>query len=136
MRCSMPGPPLGIFVKSSLAKFFLLLEAERAVIGRDDLQMVVLESIPQLFLMPFLPQGRRENILGAFEAGRIEVLERQIEILRAGLRIYGKAPIAGFAHFFQSVVATQVHDVHRRACHFSESDGPSRWLRLPPSSAE
>ena len=39
-RVSMPGAPLGIFEKSSSPELLLLLHAERAVVGRDRLQVV------------------------------------------------------------------------------------------------
>src|ERR1700683_3727991 len=49
--------------------FLLLLETKGAVVGRDHLQMVTLQTIPQFFLMPLLAQRRRENIFRAFKSG-------------------------------------------------------------------
>ena len=83
----------------------------------------MLQPVPQLFLMPLFAQRRSEHILGAFEAGRVHVLERQVEILRTGFGIDGQAAIACFADFFQSVIAAQMHDVQRGAGHFGQSDG-------------
>ena len=55
--------------------------------------------------MPFFAQRRSEDVLRAFEAGRVHVFERQIKILRAGLGVDGQAAIAGLADFFERVVA-------------------------------
>ena len=85
--------------------------------------MIVREALPQFFLMPLFAQRRGENILRAFEAGSVHVFERQIKILGTGLGVDGQAAIAGLANFLQSVVATEMDDVDRRAGHFRESDG-------------
>ena len=47
----MPGPPLGILVKSSLPSDLLVGEAERAMVGGNHLQVVVLQAVPELGLM-------------------------------------------------------------------------------------
>src|SRR5205814_6724439 len=64
-----------------LPEFFLFFETERAMISGDDLQVIALQSIPQLLLMPLFPQRRRENILRALKAGYVEILDREIQIL-------------------------------------------------------
>ena len=76
------------------------------------------EAVPEFFLMPFLAQRRRENILGGIETGTVHVVEREIEILRTGFGVSGKAAVARFAHFFQRVVAGEMNDVDGAAGHF------------------
>ena len=69
------GPAVGNLSEVVFAKLLLLLEAEGTMIGGDDLQVIVLESIPELLLVPLLAQRRSENILSTFEAGRVHVIE-------------------------------------------------------------
>src|SRR5580698_8494157 len=45
-------PAVGNFRKVVLAHLLLLLEAKRAVIGRDNLQRVVRQAVPEFFLIP------------------------------------------------------------------------------------
>src|SRR5262245_60775769 len=99
------GTAVGNLGEIVFAHFFLLFKTERAVVGRDDLQMVLLESGPELFLVPLLAKRRRENVLCGFEAGLLHVLDRKIEILRAGLSVDRQAAIAGLADFFERVIA-------------------------------
>ena len=117
------GPAVGNFCEVVDAELFLVFKAERAVIGGDDLQGVLRESLPELFLMPFFAQGRSEDVLCAFESGGVHVFERKIEILRAGFGVGGDAAVAGFANFFESVVAGEMDDVDGAVGHFGESDG-------------
>src|ERR1700704_6720184 len=94
------GTTIGNFGEIVFAQLFLLLETKWTVIRGDDLQGVAGESLPKFFLMPFFAERWRENILRAFESWRIHILEREIKILRAGLRIGRQSTIAGFANFF------------------------------------
>ena len=87
------------------------------------MQVILLQSVPEFFLMPLFAQRRSENVLRAFEAGRVHVFERKIQILRTGFGVNGKAAIAGFANFFQRVVAAEVNDVDRGSRHFGQRDG-------------
>ena len=117
------GAAVGNFGEVVLAEFFLFLEAERAVIGGDDLQRVLREALPEFFLVPLFAQRRGEDVFGAFETGRVHVFEREIEILRAGFGVGGQAAVARFADFFEGVVAGKMDDVDGRAGHFGERDG-------------
>ena len=70
------------------AELLLVLHAERAVVGRDDLRLVGPQRPPQLVLVPLLagPQRRRAHPLGALEPRCAELfLEREVQVLRAGL---------------------------------------------------
>ena len=124
------GAAVGNFGEVIFAEFFLFLEAERTVIGGDDLQSVVREALPEFFLMPFFAQRRSENVFRAFEAGRVHIFEREIQILRAGFGVGGEAAVAGFADFFERVVAGEMNDVDGRAGHFGESDGAGSGFGL------
>ena len=53
----------------------LLVEAERTMIGRHDLQVVGLQSSPQLLLVMMIAQRRRHHELGAFKAGTLVILD-------------------------------------------------------------
>src|SRR5262249_21303216 len=87
------------------AQLFLFFEAERAVIGGYDLQVIVSKALPELFLMPLFAERRSEDVFGAFEAGRVHVFERQIKILRTGFREDRQAAVARFADLFERIVA-------------------------------
>src|SRR5204863_1239261 len=113
-----------------LPQFFLLFETKWTVIGGDDLQVIALESVPELLLVPLFAQRRRENILRAFKAGYIEILDGKIQILRASLRVDRKAAIARLPNFFERFVTAQVHDINRRAGHFRQRNRPRRGLSL------
>ena len=43
--------------------------------------------------------------------------------MRAGFGVGGQTTVAGFADFFERVVAGEMNDVDRRAGHFREGDG-------------
>ncbi len=118
MKSSFPSSFFGNLREVVLPQFFLLFETKWTVIGGDDLQVIALESVPELLLVPLFAQRRRENILRAFKAGYIEILNREIQILRTSLRVDRKAPIARLTYFFERIVTTQVHDINRRAGHF------------------
>src|SRR5262245_28884162 len=105
------GTAVGNLGEVVLAHLFLFLETERAMIRRDPLKMVLLESSPKLFLVPPLAQRRSKDILGRFEPGLVHVLEREIEILGTSLRVHRQSAIAGLADFFKCVIAAEVHDV-------------------------
>ena len=119
----MPGPPFGNFREVVLAQFLLLLEAKGAVVGGDDLKSVLRKSLPEFFLMPFFAERRRKNVFRALESGRVHIFEREIQVLRTGFCVGGKAAVAGFADFFECLVAGEMNDVDGRAGHFREGDG-------------
>src|SRR5580692_1868889 len=98
------GASVGDFGEVVAAQFFLFFETEWAVVGRDYLQVILLQSVPEFFLVPLLAQWGRENVFRSFESGYVEILDGKIEILRTSLGIHGKASIAGFANFFEGVV--------------------------------
>src|SRR6202140_5921346 len=92
--------------------------------------MILLEATPQFFLMPLLAQWRSENILRPFKAGRIHVVEREVQVLRAGFGINWKPAVASLANFFERVIATQVHDVNRGARHLRQRNSAPHRLGL------
>src|SRR5260370_12328463 len=68
-----------------LAEFFLLLEAEGAVVSGNDLESVFGKALPELFLTPPRAERRREDVLRAFKAGAVHIFERQAQGVRARL---------------------------------------------------
>ena len=87
------------------AEFFLLLKTKGTMVGGHDLQSILRKTLPQLFLVPFLTQRRRENIFRAFESGHVHIFKREIEILRASLGIRRQPAVARLANFFEGFVA-------------------------------
>ena len=67
------GAAVRNFREVAKPEFFLLFETKWTMIGRDDLQMIAFQAIPQFLLVPFFAQRWREDILGSFEAGHVEV---------------------------------------------------------------
>src|SRR5262245_53944911 len=59
------------------AELFLLLHAERAVIGGDALQIVEGQAAPQFLLLRLLPQRRAHDVLRAREVRLLVVVVRQ-----------------------------------------------------------
>src|SRR6266436_311013 len=116
------GTTIRNFCEIVLAHLFLLLEAKWAVIRGDNLQRVAGESLPKFFLMPFFAAWRRENILRAFESWRVHIFEREVQRLRASLRISGQATVTCFANLFERLIAGEMNDVNGRAGHFRESN--------------
>src|SRR6266566_2156825 len=104
------GAAVGDFGEIVLAELFLLLEAEGAVVGGDDLKSVFGEALPEFFLVPLFAERRSEDVLRAFKSGGIHIFEREIQVLRAGFRVGGEAAVARFADFFESVVAGEMDD--------------------------
>src|SRR5215813_2379538 len=92
--------------------------------------MILLESIPELVLVPLLAQRRSENILRALEARLLHVVERKVQILRTCLSIDRQTAIASLANFFERIVAAQMDDIHRRSGHLGQCDGAGRSLSL------
>src|SRR5258708_39843259 len=98
--------------------------------------MITLQTIPKLFLVPLLAQRRGEYILRSLEIRNIEVLDREIKVLRASFSVNRQAAIAGLTHFFQGIIATQVHDVNWRTRHLRQRYSPAgrfRFRRARPS---
>src|ERR1019366_8574267 len=81
-----------------LAQRLLVGETEWAMVRGDHLQMVFGEPVPQLRLMPLFAQRRSEYVLGALEPGAREFVDRQQQVLWAGLRERRQAAVAGLAH--------------------------------------
>jgi len=70
------GAAVGNFGEVVAAQLFLFFEAERAVVGGDDLQMIVGEAVPEFFLVPFFAERRSEDILGSLESGGVHIFQR------------------------------------------------------------
>src|SRR5579871_1311096 len=117
------GAAVRNFREIVLAENFLVFEAEGAVVGRDYLQVVVLQAVPELGLVLFGAQGRREDVFGAFEIGAVQFFDGEQQVLRAGLGEGGDAAVAGFADFVERVFGREVHDVDGGAGDLGHGDG-------------
>ncbi|GFJ84542.1 hypothetical protein Phou_087220 [Phytohabitans houttuyneae] len=116
------------------AQLLLVLEAERAVVGGDHGEVVGAQPLPQVLLVRLVlaAQRGRADPLGAFEAGRAElVLQREVQVLRAGLGEHVAAGVAGGGHLGEGAAGGQVHDVERAVLrHLGQHDRPVRRLGL------
>ena len=107
-----------------------LLHAERAVVGRDDLQVVGLQRGPQRILRPLVAQGWRHDVLGDREV--VAVVDRVVEeqVVRAGLGEDRDAGVARLHHVLEGLARRQVHEVHRRVGQLRQLDAAMRGLAL------
>ena len=130
-RCSTPGHPFGHLVEP-LGQAHLLLPGvvERGVVARHDRQIAGAESGPEPGPVGLVAKRRRADELGPLEAGDVEVVDRQGEVLWAGLAVDGLAPVPGRADLVQGPRATDVDDVDRGVGDLGEHDGPPRRLAL------
>ena len=108
----------------------LVLETERAVVGRDALQIAEPEPPPQVVLVPLLPQRRRHDVLGALEVLLVVAAQVQEQVLGAGLGEHLSAAVPRQGHLFERVRAAQVDDVDRHARHLGDRDRAMHSLRL------
>ena len=114
----------------ALPELLLVLHAERAVVGRDHLQVVRAQRLPHVVLVTLGAgaQGRRAHPLRALEpapllAGRAELLlERQVQVLRAGLAEHVLALVARGGELLHGLLRADVHDVQRRAGEVRDHD--------------
>ncbi len=121
-----------------LAELLLVLHAERAVVGRHHLQVVGAQSLPHRLEVALLlgPQRRRADPLGALEVaplvalGAELLLQRQVEVLRAGLAEDVLAVVAGPRHLGDGLLRTHVDDVERGVGEVGEHDRAVRRLLL------
>src|SRR5947209_2880678 len=111
------------------AQLLLLLHAERAVVCRDDLQVIRLQALPKLRLVRLLAERRRHHVLRAVEAFAV-IVNREEEVLRARLRESRQTAVARLAHLIQSVGATEVDDIDGRLGHLRNRDGAVDALGL------
>ena len=86
------------------AQLLLAVEVERAVVRRDELQVVLDEAGPQIVPVVLRSQGRGADELRALEAVP-QVVERQEQVLRACLGERLRAAVAGRANLGERVAA-------------------------------
>src|SRR5438105_13459976 len=100
-----------------------LLHAERAVVGRHDLQVVLREALPELLLVPPLAQRRAHHVLRPVEAGLVVVVDREEEVLRARRGVRREPAVAEEAHLLERLRGGEVDDVQRDpARHLGEAE--------------
>ena len=73
------------------------------MVGGNDLQVVLLQPFPEPGLMLLWSERRGEHVLGPFEVRPFQLVDRQQEVLGAGLSECRQPAVPGFPHFVQSV---------------------------------
>ncbi len=129
-RFSRPGPPFGIFEKSSLPSVFWPSQrnAQWSVeIAESASERTAFQSTSQLDLSR---DGRRVDVLRALEVRLRDVVERVEEVLRAGLAPDVPARLARAGDRLHRLAAGDVDDVERRAGEVRELDRAVRRLAL------
>ena len=122
------GKSVGDLREVAPAEFLLLLEAERTVVGRHHREVVGAQPAPQRSGVVRRPQRRGGDELGALEARPGQVVERQVEVLRAGFCEDVLPRVAGLGDRRQGMGGGQVHDVERAAGDLRQRDRPARGL--------
>ena len=93
-------------------------EVEGAVVGGDGLDLTVNDSFLQSLAVGLLPDGGRQDELGAVRTGVNTVVKQQI--LGAGLDIDSLATLTSGANLFQAQLAGQMHHMDGRVHHGSD----------------
>ena len=96
----MPGAPFGNLREVVLADLLLrrLVHAERTMVGRDDLEVVLGRCrFHSTSWCHFSRSGRRHHELRAFEAFALVVVVGEKQVLRAGFGVRGQAHVARLA---------------------------------------
>src|SRR6059058_966971 len=107
------GQAVGDLGEVAATHLLLAFEVERTVVSRDQLEVVLQQTLPELVMMRWRSQWWRADVLGAFETGPPQIVEAEVEVLRAGLGKGRGAVVAGLAHRVQGLFRAQVHDVDR-----------------------
>lgn len=112
------------------AHLLLTGETERAVVGGDDLELVVPQAPPERLLVFLGPQRGGADVLGALEVRLGEVVGGEEEVLRARLTEDRKSLVAGGRQFGDGLVGGDMHDVQRGSGDAGELDGAVGGLGL------
>src|SRR5207245_10408900 len=108
----------------------LAFAMEGTVVGRDGREVVLRQALPELVVVRCRPQWWRANIFGAFETGPPQVVEAEVEVLRAGLGKGWGPVVASLAHRVERLFGAEVHDVDRDLGQPGERDRPAGGLPL------
>ncbi len=129
MRSSTPGQAVGDLAEIAASELLLAVEVERAVVGRDQLEVVVDEPRPQVVPVVLGPERRRTDELGAVEPVA-EVVERQEEVLRTRLGEDLAAALPSPADRLERIARREVDDVDGDAGGLGQADDPVGRLAL------
>ena len=77
----------------------------------DNLEVIVFPDRPRERAGAPLAERGREDVLGALETGARKLVDGEQQVLRAGLREGGNAPVPRLPHLVESILRRQVHDV-------------------------
>jgi hypothetical protein len=126
------GTAIRDFAEIAAAELLLLLEAERAMIGRDHVEGVRTQAAPKLVVIPFFAQRRREDVLGPVEARLVVAIDVEQQVLRTGLGVGHDAARLRHAQLVQRVITAQMHDIDRRPRHLGDRQRAVHAFRLQP----
>ena len=124
------GQAVGDLGEVAPPQILLAFEVEWTVVGRDQLQVVLEQTLPELVVMLLRSQRRRAYVLRAFEAGPGEVIKTQVQILGAGLGKGGGAVVASLADGVERLFRAQVHDIDGHLGQARQRDRPAGGLAL------
>jgi hypothetical protein len=112
------------------AEHLLIFEAERAMVGGDHLQMIVLQAVPQLRLMIFSRSGGVKTYFAPSKLGRSSSSMESSRYCGQVSANAGNAAVARLAHLVERVFRREVHDVDRRAGDLRHGDGAMHGFGL------
>ena len=108
----------------------LVAEPESAVVCGHNLKVVAPQPVPKLLLVPLVPQGRGENVLGALKTILVVHAVVQGEVVGAGFGVNVFLPGAGCLDLLQRLGAAQVDKVDRRPGNLGHAYRPVGGFRL------
>ena len=108
----------------------LLLVVERAMVGRDRLEVPEVEGIPHEVLVRRIAQRRRADVARALWCRPIEILNVEEQVLNAGLAVRMHATGTGVDDLLCRYLARDVDDVDRSIDHLGDADCTTRRLGL------
>src|SRR3954447_14825907 len=103
------GRAVGNLGEVIATQFLLLLHTEGTMVRRDHLQIVHLQTFPQLSLVRFVTQGRSHYVLRAFKVITV-VIDRKEQVLRTRFSERRYSAIARLTHLMQRVSTRKVND--------------------------
>ena len=128
-RSSTPGRPLGILRKSPWPSSFWPWKSNGQWSVATSCRSSLTRPVHSSSQWSCGPEGRRAHVLGAFEAVA-HVVERQEQVLRAGLGEGLRAAIARGLDLGEGLLGREVDDVDGRAGGLGQPDDPVRRLAL------
>ena len=126
----MPGPPLGILVKSSLPSIFWSAKQNGQWSVETTCRWSCLRPSQSLGWCSLGRSGGVKTYLAPSKFGPRQFVDGEQQVLRAGLGEGRHAAVARLAHLVERVFRREVHDVDRHAGDLRHGDGAVHGLGL------